>query len=72
MEVAKTRQTTIEAFSAGKSKFESSIKEPCGASDSLHQRLRLSKQQIKMAATKLQFESRRKISTLKSKRRKIW
>ena len=67
-EVIKTSKTTIEALSAGGSRRESfpevsRVGESWGQSDSPHQRIQLSKQQTKMAATKLQFESKRKIPT---------
>ena len=73
VEVTKTRKTTIEAYSAGKSKsgkqqkgtlsrspvaLTSAKGESCEASDYPHQRLQLSKQQTKMTATKLPFEPR--------------
>ena len=87
MEITKARKTTSEAFSGGKSKVwmqqEGALSrslaiqtptrwESCRASYSTLQELQLSKKQTKMAAAKLQFESRRKIPMLKAMRRKIW
>ena len=87
VEVTKTRKTTIEAFSAGKSKSGSSQKESFPeVSQSNHQQrgrdvgcqiiltrdsnYQNNKQRSQQQNSK--FESRRKIPTLKPRRRKIW